>query len=146
MSDFGQLLPAEQLLLKCCRNGTVAEVGAGVPEEKTTDNQVRAWFIRFLVLGGDEQAIVHEQGVRLRGACITGMLNLRNLDVTLPISLLWCNFEAVVVLEEARLKSTLCLRGSRLKGVRGARLKAEGALLLKEIVSSGSVSFHDAQI
>nr|WP_236249239.1 membrane-associated oxidoreductase [Pseudomonas cichorii] len=124
----------------------MAEVGASVPEEKTTDNQVRARFIRFLVLGGDEKAIVHEQGVRLRGAYITGTLNLRNLEVTLPISLLRCDLEAVLVLEDAKLMSTLFLRGSWLKGIRGARLKAEGALLLTEIVSSGVVNFHDAQI
>nr|WP_260412728.1 membrane-associated oxidoreductase [Pseudomonas cichorii] len=146
MSDFGQLLPAEQLLLKCCRNGAVAEVGASVPEEKTTENQVRARFIRFLALGGDEKAIVHEQGVQLRGACITGTLNLRSLDVPLPVSLRWCDFEAALVLEDTRLKNTLFLRGSRLKGIRGSRLRAEGALLLTDIVSSGAISFQDAQI
>ncbi|MCV4342472.1 membrane-associated oxidoreductase [Pseudomonas capsici] len=146
LSDFGQLLPAEQLLLKCCRNGTVAEVGAGVPEEKTTDNQVRASFIRFLALGGDERAIVHEHGVQLRGAFITGTLSFRNLDVPLPVSLRWCDFEAALVLEDTRLKNTLFLRGSRLKGIQGFRLRAEGALLLTDIVSSGAISFQDAQI
>nr|WP_260408944.1 membrane-associated oxidoreductase [Pseudomonas cichorii] len=146
MSDFLPLLPAEQLLLKCCRNGAVAEVGASVPEEKTTENQVRAWFIRFLALGGDEKAIVHEQGVQLRGACITGTLNLRSLDVPLPLSLRWCDFEAALVLEDTRLKNTLFLRGSRLKGIRGARLRAEGALLLTDIVSSGAISFRGSHI
>ncbi|WP_260416270.1 membrane-associated oxidoreductase [Pseudomonas cichorii] len=146
MSDFLPLLPAEQLLLKCCRNGTVAEVGVSVPEEKTTDNQVRASFIRFLALGGDEQAVVHEQGVQLCGVCITGMLDLRSLDLSLPLSLRWCDFEAALILEDARLMNTLFLRGSRLKGIQGARLRAEGALLLIEIVSLAGVNFQNAQV
>ncbi|MCV4271618.1 membrane-associated oxidoreductase [Pseudomonas capsici] len=124
----------------------MAEVGASVPEEKTTDNQVRASFIRFLVLGGDERAIVHENGVQLRGAYITGTLNLRNLDVPLPVSLRWCDFETALVLEDTRLKNTLFLRGSRLKGIIGFRLRAEGALLLTDIVSSGAINFRDAHI
>nr|WP_260406689.1 membrane-associated oxidoreductase [Pseudomonas cichorii] len=146
MSDFLPLLPAEQLLLKCCREGAVAEVESSVPEEKTTDNQVRASFIRFLALGGDEQAIVHEQGIQLRAACITGMLDLRNLDLSLPLSLQWCDFEAALILEDARLMNTLFLRGSRLKGIQGARLRAEGALLLTEIVSSAGVNIKNAQV
>ncbi|MEN1835773.1 membrane-associated oxidoreductase [Pseudomonas lijiangensis] len=146
LSDFLPLLPAEQLLLECCREGAVAELGSNVPEKKTTGNQVRASFIRFLALGGDEQAIVHEQGIQLRAACITGMLDLRSLDLSLPLSLQWCDFEAALILEDARLMNTLFLRGSRLKGIQGARLRAEGALLLTEIVSSAGVNIKNAQV
>src|ERR1700745_3763038 len=44
-------------------------------------------LVRFLVLGGDEQAPVHEHGVQLRGAWLTGILDLDHAEVPRPLEI-----------------------------------------------------------
>jgi hypothetical protein len=61
LEDFLPLLPAEQLLLRACRLGDVAKLGDAVPEAADDSCRVRAEFLRFLLLGGDARAPVHER-------------------------------------------------------------------------------------
>src|SRR3546814_2310360 len=68
LSDFGTLWPAEDALLECSRIGAPTVISETRPEAETKTNRVRAAFVRFLALGGDEQAPVHENGVELQGA------------------------------------------------------------------------------
>src|ERR1044072_1269211 len=68
LADFGRLSATERKLLDCCRRGTIMEIGDETPTEGTTANSIRASLVRFLALGGDERAPVHEAGVVGRGA------------------------------------------------------------------------------
>jgi hypothetical protein len=73
-----ELFPAEEALLKACAEGVIPALPRerpDKPEQRTQANRVRAAFLRFLMLGGDEAAPVHEQGVQLRGAWIDGSLD-----------------------------------------------------------------------
>jgi hypothetical protein len=75
---------------------------------------VRASFVRFLVLGGDEQAPVHEHGVQLRGAWLTGILDLDHAEVPRPLEIAHCRIER---LDATGTKlSSLILHGSKLDG------------------------------
>ena len=56
LAEFQPLKPAEQKLLEACRQGTGARISDKRPETATDNNTVRAAFLRFLALGGDEQA------------------------------------------------------------------------------------------
>src|SRR6218665_2537474 len=76
LSDLLPLLPGEQTLLLACRQGEVAVLGTSVPEAPLATLRIRAAFLRFLLLGGDSQAPVHERGVQLVGAYVTGSLDL----------------------------------------------------------------------
>ena len=57
------LRPAEKKLLEAAREGNICEINGGRPETAIFDNRLRAGFIRFLALGGDAEAVVHETGV-----------------------------------------------------------------------------------
>src|SRR5436190_18756417 len=85
LAEFGELSAAEKTLVECCRRGKEALIAEARPKRRTKANQVRASLIRFLALGGDERAPVHEYGVALRGAWITDTLEIE--DNTIPYSL-----------------------------------------------------------
>jgi hypothetical protein len=53
---------------------------------------VRAGFLRFLALGGDEGAPVHEKGVQLKGAYVDGEFDLTFCDKVVPIDFENCFF------------------------------------------------------
>jgi hypothetical protein len=112
LADFGQLSPAEKRLLDCCRSGEKAAIADTCPEVPSDADTVRAGFIRFLLLGGDEQTPVHEHGVRLQGACVTGLLDLEAATAGLGLTLIQCRIEGINA-QQAHLKM-LDLTGSRL--------------------------------
>ena len=67
--------------------GEECGIGGTFPSDQTDDNRVRGAFLRFLLLGGDEDALVHEKGVMLRGAFINGDIDLESAQTTFPLSL-----------------------------------------------------------
>ena len=72
------LHPAEEQLLDCAARGTECDIAPVRPEEAAPENTVRGAFLRFLLLGGDEDAPVHEKGVILHGAFIEGRIDLES--------------------------------------------------------------------
>jgi len=77
LTEFQELHPAEEKLLDACRHGVFADISKERPKKASDANTVRAGFLRFLTLGGDEQNPLHEQGLELRGAWIVeGELDL----------------------------------------------------------------------
>ncbi|MCV4268894.1 membrane-associated oxidoreductase [Pseudomonas capsici] len=146
LTDFGSLWPAELQLLEHCKVGTEAKVGLKLPLEPSDSNRVRAEFIRFLALGGDEQAPVHEHGVQLRGAYVEGKLNLQSTTVPVALLLRFCAFERLLGLMDASLSNSLLLYGSSFKGVDAARVKIAGVLSLKKVISVGRVNLDGADI
>ena len=80
LPDFGALEPAEKELLKSAAKGDTHQIGGNTPDkvegvniargyqpptEGTDANTVRGEFIRFLLLGGDDEHAVHERRARL---------------------------------------------------------------------------------
>ncbi len=129
LSDFGELSAAEDLLVKSCRIGEPAEVGNSVPSESNDDNRVRAGLIRFLALGGDSGAAVHEKGVHLQGAWIEGALDLEGVTIACPLLLWSCRMEDFIALR-ARIRH-LHIDGSHLAGdFSGDDLVCESSLFL----------------
>src|SRR5688500_12420086 len=90
LASFGTLLRAEEKLLNCCRGGDMATLAKKRPVRPSLDNRIRASFVRFLVLGGDEAAQVHERGVRLRGGWLTGPLDLENANIKSYLKMIDC--------------------------------------------------------
>lgn len=131
LDDFGELSPPEKKLLDCARTGQLAVFGADCPEESKEDNSVRADFVRFLTLGGDERAPVHERGVRLQGACLVGPLDLMCATAQRPLLLLNSLIQQILA-RHSRLCVT-SLEGSRLiDGFLGDGMCCEGGLYLRE--------------
>lgn len=114
LTDFGELFPAEKTLHDCCRLGKFAAVGESLPLEETDENRVRSDFLRFLALGGDSSAPVHEHGIRLRGAWLVGSLNFKGATVQAYLILRDCRLDRLEA-QDSRLKN-LILDGSVIAG------------------------------
>jgi hypothetical protein len=147
LSDFEPLKPAEEKLRIACRMGEVAIIADTRPEQATEENTVRAGFLRFLLLGGDKDTSIHEQGVQLVGAWIEGELNLENTITTSAINCKSCTFIAPLILRRSTLPGGLFLQGSKVPGIRGDGLVTTGSVLLKNgFHALGEVRFLGAQI
>lgn len=149
LADFGDLYPAEKILLDQCATGKVAEIGNGVPVDSSDCNKiVRASFLRFLLLGGDAQAPVHEKGVQLSGAWIQDQLDLKNCHVPYGMKLEKCNFDKLIVARDAHIAGLLYLSGSYLQqGLRADRLRCDSSVFMKDgFRSIAMVRLASAQI
>ena len=83
--------------------------------------------------------MMHEKGLRLGGAWITGVLDLEGCRVPRDIGLLDCRFEATPVLRSAVI-DTLSFDGSDLPGFAADRLEARGDLLFRSATVRGPIS------
>ncbi len=146
LAEFGDLGPAEATLLDGLSNGAFDRVGAGgLPVEGDAARLVRADLIRFLLLRGEGAPYLHQKGIRLGGAWITGVLDLEGCRVPHDIGLLDCRFDATPVLRSAVI-DTLSLDGSHLPGFAADRLEARGDLLFRSATVSGPISLRGARI
>lgn len=147
LAEFGFLNSGETVLLEASANGTVAILGDDRPTDKSDDNTVRADFIRFLALGGDDDAPVHEQGVQLKGGWIEGELNLTGTVTATTLSLRHSNFVSAPVVEGAEIAGKLNLSGSWLPGLRADGLQCKGSVFLSNgFTATGEVRLMGAQI
>ena len=141
LSDFGELKEAEKILLECCATGQEAKIGEAVPTDDADPNTiVRAGFLRFLLLGGDEDAPVHERGVQLSGAWVKGDLDLENCVVPHSVTLFKCKFNGVFSLIYAHITGPLELNGSYLlKGLSADGPRCDSGVFLRDSFHSSSV-------
>ncbi len=146
LTEFEPLRPAERALLEACRTGEVAPIGDQPPDKSTDENRIRAAFLRFLVLGGDANAPIHEHGVQLTGAWIEGKFDLKGSCAPYSLALLRCAFDAELVLRDATIAGGLSLSGSRAPGIQGDRLVCQSGVFLRNITASGAVRLGGAQI
>ena len=149
LSDFGELKEAEEILLKSCKDGQLAEIGEAVPTDDSDPNKiVRAGFLSFLLLGGDEDAPVHEKGVRLIGASIEGDLDLENCVVPHGITLVMCKFNGAFTIRHAHITGPLILAGSHLlQGLGADGARCDSAVFLRDgFHAYGEVRFLKAHI
>ena len=146
LAEFLPLKPAEKLLLRDCGEGTVAPISDVRPEAPTDDNTVRAEFLRFLALGGDEQAPVHERGVGLYGAWIEGQLDMHAARVPSGLSIQKCSFVNPPRFRGAQIEGALVLSGCHLPGLDASRLVCDSLFLKDGFVAAGEVRLRGAQI
>jgi len=147
LSDFGALSPAEAKLCHEVGTGEVVEISPSRPGPEAGEAvQIRADFIRYLLLGGAGlPAPVHEHGVRVQGARIIGGLDLDGCEVAHDLALLGCQIDEAPVLRSARLRN-LFLDGSRLPGLTGDRLTVSGNIHLRRAEVSGELRLAGAKL
>lgn len=147
LAEFEPLSTAERKLLGCAAAGAIADFGIKPPQTANDANTVRGEFIRFLALGGDEAAPVHEKGVQLRGAWIEDEFDLEGVETKGGLYLVESAFEAAPVFRDARIKGSLALSGSKMPGLHGDRLTCDGSLFLSnKLDSTGEVRLVGAKI
>ncbi|RYG90354.1 hypothetical protein EU803_14090 [Loktanella sp. IMCC34160] len=144
IEDNGPLLAAEERLLEACRVGGVCRLGTR-PEVYRADREVRAEFLKVLILGGTKDCDLDPSRVWLEGAWISGQLNLSYRRAVGQIVLDNCRFVAEPRIEQARFDS-LSLDGSHLPGLWAQGVQAKGDLFLRGITATGTVAVNGAQI
>lgn len=145
LRDFEPLSSAERLLLVRCQAGEITRIHLEVPRRGTTSNRVRASFLRFLALGGDEDVAIHEQGIEVWGAWITGILDLSACTLDCRITLAACRLERVVAFG-AVLKYFDLANCRVMKDIDGDGLRSTGSVRVRGTHVSGQVSLTGVSI
>ncbi|WP_156025895.1 hypothetical protein [Sulfitobacter sp. 20_GPM-1509m] len=138
---------AEVSLVTACREGRQCELGDGTrPDMPTPQNQIGADLLRYLIKGGCDACDLHDWGVDLVGAYITGELDLRLVKATGVTGLINCHFDAAIIAVNARFH-ILGLSGSRCPGLVALGAEVKGSVFLKDgFMANGAVSLSNAVI
>lgn len=140
------LHPAEQHMLACAARGEVCDLGEDRPAAMSQDRLIRAELLRFIILGGDEDHPLHENGVIIRGAYVQGSLNLSGTTINGPLALTQCTFSDDVVLKHCHLR-TLSLIGCHLPALAATGLVTAGNILLRDgFCATGQVELVGSRI
>lgn len=121
-----------------------------------SDRIIRAEVIRELLLGAAEAESGWAPAVRLRGARISGRLDLMGASVTWPLVCEYCSFEEELRLVEASTK-TVRLVECHLPAFNGTRMRLDGilnfwgsavsgVLRLEQAKVAGQVCLHNAHV
>lgn len=134
LADEKPLSAFERALVEACAKGQQCAPkgwdGKRPPaDSKSRARIVRAELIRFLALGGDAEHPVHEEGVMLNGARITGELSLHQAQMPVRINLRLCRLDHAPNLTAAKIPE-LGLTGSWLPGLRADRIAVTGSMFL----------------
>ena len=131
LADFPSLSAAEAEILRAAALGERAIIGKTRPEAPSEACAVRAVFLRFLALGGDDEAPVHEQGLHVQGAWITGTLDLSQAEIAGALTLAKCRFAEAPELVNTQIGGFFSLEGSAVPGLCADRLNCRSDVFLR---------------
>jgi len=126
--------PLQNDLLACAARGEVFDAKGST---------IQAAFIADLCSGRPE-ATIHPRGVRVKNACLDGLLDLDGATVANPLYLIDSKIPNGVTIQDAVIR-TFVLEGSSVGSIAGRRVTVGGLLNLNRC-SLGSVALHDARI
>ena len=145
LQDFVPLKPAEQKLLAVALTGEQCSFGRTRPEASAEDNHLRADFVRFLALGRDAAAAVHESGLKIQGAYIEGSVNLDGTTKVRPLWIVDCTISGEFSFADAETK-VVSLDRTAVSSIRGDGVMIDGSLLLRGTLIDGSLQLFGAEI
>ena len=146
LRDFGEPTASEQALLANLDSGGYHQCGSGgLPAAGDSTRAIRASLLRFLLLGGADAPRLHEKGLRLSGAWVTGILDLEGCHALRSLALADCLFESPLVLQYAGI-DRLFLDGSVLPGLAARRLQTKGGVNLRAAEINGTVDLRGAHL
>jgi len=145
--SFHPFSAAEKKLLETCSIPERTTVGDGErPMHSQDDNAVRADLIRHLLLGTDPEYSLHPKGMRLRGAYISGHLDLQGCDLSHDISISHCHLVDEINLVNAQMRG-LHISGCHMRGMSADSVRFSGAFYLRGgSISEGEISLAGATI
>jgi hypothetical protein len=136
------LTEAEQLLWKAFPRGAPVDLG-GSPDGAPP--VIRAEVIAALLLGAVPAEPGSAAGIRLRGASVTGPLELAGGTVAQPLICEDCRFDAELGLADSSVR-TVRILDSQLPGLDGTRLRLDGILDLTGSEIAGCVRLEHAKV
>lgn len=132
IEDFKPLLGAEEKLLLASAHGERLTLGDGdLPGMASTEVEIRAELIRYLLLGSDVNAPLHAKGIRIRGAKIVGLLDLQGCDCSHDLTLTRCSFDKAPNFLNARMRG-LHLSGCSTPGIVADNAIFAGSVYLRQ--------------
>ncbi|MFK7942297.1 MAG: hypothetical protein AB8B85_05190 [Paracoccaceae bacterium] len=133
VSKFGDLSRAEQEFADACEAGETCTLGDGAcPDADAGDDRViRGALVRWFALGGGAKGLLHEKGVSLEGALISGHLDLSGSSSDCDLELKSCRFQRKPQLKGTKLRS-LSFAGSALPGLDAGGLRVDGQVALSD--------------
>jgi hypothetical protein len=137
LQEFVPLKPAEQKLLAVASTGKQCSFGRTRPDAPTEDNHLRADFVRFLALGRDAAASVHEGGLKIQGAYIDGSVNLDGARKVRPLWIVDCTISGEFSFAYAETK-VVGLDRTAVSSIRGDGVMIDGSLFLSTAVCNFS--------
>ncbi len=142
---FAPLSPAEDRLLAQCGTSDRITFDEGeLPSAETPTNTLRAGVLRALLLGLTSHA-VDPKGLRLRGAWISGTLDLQGADCGLDITFTNCRLNGVNMVN-AQLRG-LHVSGCHMRGFIADNARFSGSVFLRDkTYVSGEISLSGARI
>ncbi|GAA4630556.1 oxidoreductase [Actinoallomurus vinaceus] len=141
-----RLTRAEQRLWDAYPTGALVSLGDERPSTGgSPDRTIRAEVISALLLGACEPKPGHVPAVRLRGARITGPLNVSGGEVGCELRLERCVLEEAPDFSNARARQ-MRLNACRLPGFDGGGLQVDGYLSLSESLIDGEVRLMRASL
>ncbi len=144
--EFEPLTPAEQKFLNEADSATRTTIGDGeLPVDANHDNTIRAAIIRRVLLG-DTKFKLNEKGVRLRGAWISGVLDLQGCDCANDVSLSHCHIAEPINAVNAGLRG-LHVSHSVLHGLSADNANFSGSIYIRAgTMVHGEISLAGARI
>ncbi|MCO6384511.1 MAG: hypothetical protein JXQ91_08835 [Vannielia sp.] len=147
LQTFAPLSPAEEKLLASCAGPERVTLGDGVlpGAEAGEAVSVRAALLRELLLGLYEHPL-NPKGLRLRGARITGTLDLQGTDCSMDITLSACRVEGEMNLVNASLRG-LHLQGCHVAAITADNARFSGSVYIRgESRVAGEIGLAGARI
>ena len=123
--------PAEDQLIEACKKGGFCQLEDGeLPREGSPapSRHIRADVLRYLIKGGCAGCKVDDIGVALKGAHVTGTLDLDFVTTRGAIRMPNSRFEECIYCEQTKCRQ-LMLNGSDLQGLRGEAMKVVGQVV-----------------
>lgn len=141
------LSEAEIRLLEECSSGSRLVLGDGTrPSVSEPSVTIRASFIRALLLDQVDGAYLIEKGLRLKGAWISGTLDLQGVECRHDLALTNTVLEATPNLLSARMRG-LFLNGSLVPGFSADGASFDGSVYLRNgFVSTSEISLPGVKI
>jgi len=99
LADFEPLMPSEKGLLANIGSGIFHRCGDGrLPAVGDASCHIRAELLRLILLGGHGLPPIHEKGLLVLGAWVTGILDLEGCRISRDLRLADCRFNAAPML------------------------------------------------
>ena len=140
--------PAEDQLIEACKKGGFCQLEDGeLPREGSPapSRHIRADVLRYLILGGCAGCKVDDIGVWIKGAHVTGTLDLDFTTARGAIRMHNSRFEERIDCEQTKCRQ-LELSGSNLQGLHGPTMKVTGSVFLRGITTNATIALNSATI
>ena len=142
----GRATEAEIKLVEACITGVACVLGTRRPNERKPENEIGADLLRYLIKGGCDACDLHDWGVAVYGAYVTGMLDLRMIDAVGMTGFINCHFDTKIVALSAKFNA-LYLKGSACPGLMAQGITvADNVFLSDGFSATGEVSLAGAVI